>query len=191
MADGEAGVFHMLVTGAVECGHFPTYNNLYCKYTIVFGDHWTATAGIEEGVSQIASRSSHHPGEFVWNFPIDITLKSQLPRGWPQIVVAVYGLDMFGRDIVRGYGTCHLPVTAGHHTLKIPTFAPRPTTRLQHILGWFLGQRPEFYESTFVAAGEGREVVRVRSHGHVIVKCNVAFKDFHRLGFHNAPSNQN
>jgi B9 domain-containing protein 1 len=31
----------------------------------------------------------------------------------PQLVVSVYGLDIFGNDVVRGYGLCHLPIAAG------------------------------------------------------------------------------
>jgi hypothetical protein len=33
----------------------------------------------------------------------------------PQLVVSVYGLDTFGNDVVRGYGLCHLPISAGVH----------------------------------------------------------------------------
>jgi B9 domain-containing protein 1 len=45
----------------------------------------------------------------VWSFPIEITFKSTNIFGWPQIVVSVYGLDAFGRDVIRGYGCIHLP----------------------------------------------------------------------------------
>ena len=31
----------------------------------------------------------------------------------PQIVVSVYGLNVFGRDEVRGYGAIHLPIIPG------------------------------------------------------------------------------
>lgn len=31
----------------------------------------------------------------------------------PQIVVSVYGLNILGRDEVRGYGAIHLPITPG------------------------------------------------------------------------------
>ncbi len=35
-----------------------------------------------------------------------------MPPG-PQLVVSCYGLDSLGRDVVRGYGAIHLPLTAG------------------------------------------------------------------------------
>ena len=31
----------------------------------------------------------------------------------PQIVISVYGLNLLGRDEVRGYGAIHLPITPG------------------------------------------------------------------------------
>lgn len=29
--------------------------------------------------------------------------------------MSIYGLDLFGHDVIRGYGVCHLPLTTGHH----------------------------------------------------------------------------
>ncbi len=49
----------------------------------------------------------------MWNFPLDVTFKSTNPFGWPQLVVSVYGLDALGRDVVKGYGSIHLPTAAG------------------------------------------------------------------------------
>ena len=31
----------------------------------------------------------------------------------PQLVVSVYGYDVFGNDVPRGYGVIHLPITPG------------------------------------------------------------------------------
>ena len=47
-----------------------------------------------------------------------------------QLVVAIYGLDTFGNDVIRGYGAIHVPVFSnradkgGPHALKIPLFVP-------------------------------------------------------------------
>lgn len=49
----------------------------------------------------------------VWNFPLDITYKATNAFGWPQMVVSVYGLDAFGRDVIKGYGCMHLPTCSG------------------------------------------------------------------------------
>ena len=58
------------------------------------------------------------PGRLVWNFPLNITFKSTSPHGWPQLVLAVYGPDILGNDVVRGYGAVHAPLSPGRHTAR-------------------------------------------------------------------------
>ncbi|KAK7827413.1 hypothetical protein U0070_026619 [Myodes glareolus] len=60
---------------------FPEYDDLYCKYCFVYGQDWAPTAGLEEGISQIASKSQDVRQALVWNFPIDVTFKSTNPYG--------------------------------------------------------------------------------------------------------------
>lgn len=33
----------------------------------------------------------------------------------PQLIISIYGLDLFGHDVIRGYGVCHLPLETGFH----------------------------------------------------------------------------
>lgn len=44
-----------------------------------------------------------------------VNLSQRLSLG-PQLVLSVYGLDVFGNDVVRGYGICHVPIAAGKYT---------------------------------------------------------------------------
>ncbi|XP_033278650.2 B9 domain-containing protein 1 isoform X8 [Orcinus orca] len=62
---------------------FPEYDDLYCKYCFVYGQDWAPTAGLEEGISQITSKSQDARRALVWNFPIDVTFKSTNPYGCP------------------------------------------------------------------------------------------------------------
>uniref|UniRef100_A0A8C0F008 B9 domain-containing protein 1 n=1 Tax=Bubo bubo TaxID=30461 RepID=A0A8C0F008_BUBBB len=110
---------------------FPGFDDLYCKFCFVYGQDWVPTAGLEEGISQITSKSEVAPTTLVWNFPIDITFKSTNPSGWPQIVVSVYGPDFFGNDVVRGYGAFCAPHVCFRHTRTIAMFVPESTSRLQ------------------------------------------------------------
>jgi hypothetical protein len=64
----------------------------------------------------IASNAGPEP-LLVWNYPLDLTYKSTNAFGWPQIVVSVYGLDSFGRDVIKGYGCIHIPTCAGRWVL--------------------------------------------------------------------------
>jgi hypothetical protein len=70
---------HPLCLLFVRSLQFPEFDTLYCKVGFVYGADWTVLAGIEEGVSQVASRSHDGAGRFVWNFPIELTLRSTNP----------------------------------------------------------------------------------------------------------------
>ncbi|XP_035988057.1 B9 domain-containing protein 1 isoform X2 [Fundulus heteroclitus] len=143
--------------------------------------------GLEEGITQITSKSTQSH-RLIWNFPLEITFKSTNPSGWPQLVVSVYGPDVFGNDVVRGYGATHIPFTPGQHTRTIPMFVPEPTWRLQKFTGWLLGRRPEYTDPKVVAQGEGREVTRVRSQGFVTVSFHIMTKDMKKMGYDTGPS---
>ncbi|KAI8814131.1 B9 domain-containing protein, partial [Cladochytrium replicatum] len=148
--------------------------------------------GLREGITQIA-RSSVSRQLFishadisktcVWNFPIEITFKSHNPYGWPQIVFSLYGLDEFGRDVVRGYGAARVPVVPGRHTLYVDVYTPVATSPFNELLSWIRGKAPEFLDPTFVTKNSSREVTRVRSQGTVKLKLNVIVKDFDQLGY--------
>ncbi|KAF4514162.1 UNVERIFIED_CONTAM: hypothetical protein B566_EDAN019279 [Ephemera danica] len=101
----------------------------------------------------------------------------------PQLVISVYGSDIFGNDVVRGYGWCHVPFTSGSSTKRIPAFVPESTSQLQKFTAWLTGRRPEFVDPLVVAQGEGREYIRVRSQGFVHVRFNVLTKDLKKLGY--------
>ena len=67
-------------------------------------------------------------------------------------------------------------------------FVPESTSGLQAVVGWMLGRRPEFVDPRVVARGEGRDVTRVRSQGHVTVVWNIVTKDLAKLGYETSSS---
>ncbi|XP_071976031.1 B9 domain-containing protein 1 isoform X1 [Engystomops pustulosus] len=185
-------VFLLNVNGQIESAEFPEFDDLYCKYCYVYGHDWAPTSvstrraltsGVEEGISQIASKNRTSNRSIVWNFPIEITFKSTNPYGWPQIVVSIYGPDVFGNDVVRGYGAVHLPFTPGRHKKTIPVFVPDSSSKLQKFTSWITGHRPEFTDPKVVAHGDGREVTRVRSQGSLTLSFSVVTKDLKKLGY--------
>jgi B9 domain-containing protein 1 len=121
--------------------------------------------------------------EVIWNFPIDITFKSTNVHGWPRIAITVYGADYLGRDIVRGYSSCLVPLSAGNHVLNCEMYTPLATSSYNQTMSWLLGNPPEFYDTKFVCQGEGREVTRVKSTGTVLAKINVLTKGMSALGY--------
>ncbi|XP_064479312.1 B9 domain-containing protein 1-like [Ornithodoros turicata] len=109
---------------------------------------------------------------------------SSLRRGeGPQLVVAVYGLDSFGNDVVRGYGAVHVPPIPGTHKKALHMFVPESSSFLQKLTSWVTGRRPEFIDFKTAARGEGREVTRTSSNGVVNVVFNVVSKDMKKYGY--------
>merc|ERR1711988_1798903 len=144
---------------------------------------WNVIEGQSEGISQMARKSSGQNRRVVWNFPLDIAFKSTNAFGWPQLVISVYGMDFWTRDVIRGYGRVHLPISPGRYTKYIRLFAPAPSSYMQGLMSAIQGNPPEFVSSSFIAEGEGREAVRVNSEGLVKVQFNVVTKDMSSFGY--------
>ncbi|CAF1544827.1 unnamed protein product, partial [Didymodactylos carnosus] len=108
----------------------------------------------------------------------------------PQLVLSGYGLDVFGHDVVRGYGATHIPITPGRHKVRIPLFVPRSTSLFHQFLAWMLGRRPEFVDPKVVAFNSGREMTRVRSQGYINLTFNVVTKDLQALGYRTESSDR-
>lgn len=64
-------------------------------------------------------------GEAVWNFPIDLALKSTCAFGWPRLALSVYAVDSLGRDGVVGYGSVLIPPAPGQHERWVYMYAPK------------------------------------------------------------------
>ncbi|XP_070379235.1 B9 domain-containing protein 1-like isoform X3 [Dermacentor albipictus] len=118
--------------------------------------------GVEEGISQVARKSRDARRHFVWNFPIEITYRSSNVSGWPQLSLAVYGLDAFANDVVRGYGAVHVPPISGTHRKSVALFVPDSSSTMHKLTSWLTGRRPEFVDPKVVARGEGREDAEIR-----------------------------
>ncbi|MEW5301411.1 MAG: hypothetical protein WDW38_009626 [Sanguina aurantia] len=175
--------FTILATGSIESAEIPDCDNAYAKFQLVAGEDWTLASGLEEGITQAARVSSGPDQLLVWNFPLDIIYRATNAFGWPQLVVSVYGLDTFGRDVIKGYGCVHLPTCAGRYQLKLRLFKPRSASMLQTFASWMSGMPAEFSDPRFPSYGEGREVTRVTSAGHVNVNINLLAKDMELFGY--------
>ena len=131
----------------------------------------------------MARKSSGQNRKVVWNFPLDISFKSTNAYGWPQIVISVYGMDYMSRDVIKGYGRVHIPITPGRYTRYVRLFSPAASSWMQGFTSWLNGEPPEFVNSSFIAGGEGREAVRVESAGLIKVQFNVVTKDMSAFGY--------
>lgn len=175
--------FLISVNGQIQSAVFPYFEDIYCKYCFVCGPDWIVISGIEEGISQISKKGRDEEQSFVWNLPLNIVFKSTNPFGWPQLVISAYGLDVFGNEVVRGYGVCHVPISPGHFEKKIPMFVPESTSLIQKFTSWLTGRRPEFTDPRILTQGDAREVARVRSQGEINVIFDTVVRGLQPLGY--------
>ncbi|GBF90328.1 hypothetical protein Rsub_02434 [Raphidocelis subcapitata] len=167
--------FTVMATGQLESGDIPDCDTAYCKFEVVTGEDWQLLDGMETGITQVLN-SAGPDRMLVWNFPLDVTYKSTNAFGWPQVVVSVYGVDAWGRDVVKGYGSMHLPTCPGRYELCVRLYRPRSASLLQTFLSWLTGMPAEFADPRFPAYGPGREVTRVVSSGSVNIQVNLLTK---------------
>lgn len=179
----QATSFVVACTGQIEWCEMLGKDNLFCRYVVEHGGDWSVIEGQKEGISQMARKSSGQNRRVVWNFPIDISFKSTNAFGWPQLVISVSGMDLFSRDVIRGYGRVHIPISPGRYTKYVRLFRPAPSSWLQGVMSWIQGEPPEFVNTSFIAEGEGREAVRVNSEGLVKIQFNVMTKDMATFGY--------
>mmetsp|Transcript_15395 Transcript_15395/g.29000 ORF Transcript_15395/g.29000 Transcript_15395/m.29000 type:complete len:222 (+) Transcript_15395:1665-2330(+) len=181
--------FHVYLTGQIEeASDFQCpVTNLYCQYCLSYGEDWRVVHGVTSSVTQMAYSQE---GRIVWNFPIELALRSTNAYGWPRICFALYGLDFFGRDVVRGYGSLLIPTFPGRHELTVEMYRPVSGSKCHEFMNWWRGTIPEYYETTFTARSEGRELTRVMTDGRINVILNVMTKDMEKFGFTNARNNR-
>ncbi len=135
--------FQVSAYGHIESGDFRGIDNLYCKYTFHFGPSWKVLQGVDTGISQMSVIRGAGDNNVIWNFPLEITFKSVTAYGWPRLIVSVYGIDTLGRDVVRGYGTIHVPTTQGHYTRYVNMFTPIPSSYWSTFIAWAFGAQHE------------------------------------------------
>mmetsp|Transcript_32569 Transcript_32569/g.52911 ORF Transcript_32569/g.52911 Transcript_32569/m.52911 type:complete len:271 (+) Transcript_32569:66-878(+) len=183
--------FYLSVNGAIEGCQIPEGDHLYVRYALVYGKDWSFVHGMETGTSQIAKRPAGADPVFVWNHPIDFTLKSTNAFGWPRLVVSVIGHSMMGNEVIKGYSSMLLPTTEGRHVRYSSLYTPKSSSLCRRITSWIMATPPEFFEPTFVAQGTGREVTRVTSSGTVKIVVNVISKHMSKLGYNSHGNNSN
>ncbi len=143
-AEDSESSFVVQVIGQVDTGAFEDKDYLYCRYCFTYGSDWEILSGLDNGLSQTACRNAlSADNAVVWNFPVDVSFKSTNVHGWPRIALSVYGIDYFGRDVVRGYGSVPVPLQPGVHKLEVEMFRPLSSSSLNSVLSWLMGNPPE------------------------------------------------
>uniref|UniRef100_A0A0N4ZYA2 B9 domain-containing protein 1 n=1 Tax=Parastrongyloides trichosuri TaxID=131310 RepID=A0A0N4ZYA2_PARTI len=174
--------FLVVVNGSIKNAIFHQTRSMYIKYNFVFGPDWSFVTGIDEGISCTGYKVKNKP-EITFNTLLQATFSSTNPYKWPQIIFSCYGYDMFGHDIIIGYGSVHIPTTPGVTELTVPMFVPQASSGINKLIGVLTGKRAEFTDYRVVGSSEGRDMIRVSTQGLINVKFNVIIKDLKKLGF--------
>lgn len=174
--------------GSIDVGHFDSCNDVYLKYSIVFGPDWILSSGSDVGVSQISRyrQVQANRREFVWNQPVSASFRSYNCFGWPQIILCAYYFDTFGNDQILGYGCAYLPVSSfsPSNTKQIVTiYAPQSTSTLRRFISWILGRKPELIASNLFARGDCRSLLHMDAIGEVELSFNMISSNLANNGY--------
>ncbi|KAK6029942.1 B9 protein [Ostertagia ostertagi] len=130
--------FLLLINGHIESAEFPEIPSICVKYSMSYGPDWKHVAGSTEGLSATCFR--------------------------PQLVFSCYGNDLFGHDVVRGYGALPIPTIPGSGKR-----ASSWSTRAQ------------------IRRGQSTHATRVTTQGKLVVRVDVILKDMGKFGFQTVP----
>jgi hypothetical protein len=148
---------------------------LYAKYTFKAGYNWSLVAGSEIGETFQAGvdYTLHAPLEQ----PIDLNYAAKSVRGWPKMMVEVWGVDSSKKSHLCGYGVMTIPVQSGHHKITIHCWRP-VTSYSDKVLGTY----PELEHKDILLSSQNRYGLKSESAGTVHVEVDVILKDFQLHG---------
>jgi B9 domain-containing protein 1 len=186
---GQGDGFRVYISGRVESGQFLDVESLTCMYDFTHGADWTLEQGSESGETQRSRNVRGHMDDAsaAWNFPIDLVYHSTNVHGWPRVVLTCRD----DRRVLVGYGTCHIPCSAGTYTRYARVFAPTESSPIQRLVAWLTGEPAEYFNPRLPASNFGREVTRTKSHGVVKLQITVSTSGMERHGYSESKGHQN
>uniref|UniRef100_A0A2M4BZW5 B9 domain-containing protein 1 n=1 Tax=Anopheles marajoara TaxID=58244 RepID=A0A2M4BZW5_9DIPT len=186
LTSGESeSFFHLTVTGQLESAHFPMGpdgDGLFCRYDIVAGPDWELMSGLSSAVTQSARTDSDYR-TVVFNMPIEFTMKSTNPYGWPQIIFSLYGANMWNVETNRGYARvfCPLSGTDSEHVLRAPLFIPKYANACSAAMSWITGVNPEMRDPKILSDGSKHKGLSSETYGELVVRLQTISRGSSRM----------
>uniref|UniRef100_A0A904A650 B9 domain-containing protein 1 n=1 Tax=Anopheles quadriannulatus TaxID=34691 RepID=A0A904A650_ANOQN len=186
LTSGESeSFFHLTVTGQLESAHFPMGpdgGGLFCRYDIVAGPDWELVSGLRSAVTQSARTESDYR-TVVFNMPVEFTMKSINPHGWPQIVFSLYGANIWNVETNRGYARVHCPLsgTGSERTLRAPLFIPKYSNLCSAAMSWLSGVNPELRDPKILADGSKHKGLACETYGELVVRLQAISRGSSRM----------
>ncbi|XP_058456944.1 B9 domain-containing protein 1 [Malaya genurostris] len=163
--------FHLAVTGQLESAYFPLGpdgSSLFCRYDVVAGPDWEMVSGMRSGITQSA-KAERDFRTVVFNMPLEFTMKSTNPHGWPQIVFSLYGNNFWNVETNRGYARVHCPLSGTNCTLRAPLLVPKFSNIWSAAVSWITGINPEMRDPKVLADGSKHKGLASDAYGKVVV----------------------
>lgn len=181
--DGES-FFHLAVTGQLESAYFPMGpdgGSLFCRYDVVAGPDWELVSGMRSGITQSAQPEEDYR-TVVFNMPLEFTMKSTNPYGWPQVVFSLYGNNFWNVETNRGYGRVHCPLSGMKRTVRAPLFVPKFSNIWSAAMSWLTGVNPEMRDPKILADGSKHKGLACESYGELVVSLQAISRGCSRMG---------
>ena len=176
--------FYIGVSGQIVGGDFNDADGIAVKYQFVYDTPWSIEKGNTIGISQHSYKSQGINKRVVWNFPFEISFKSNKIVNWPQIVLYCSHKDFAGREVMVAYGSVHVPIQPGIHWRNVKMFKPKWTSYVDSWIGWLTGKKLEYIDAPkSIAKGEGRVLTRVKPYGILKINFQITEKNFTIQGY--------
>ena len=165
---------------------------LYCRSSLVHGPDWTLStfsgehANTIDVITQMSERLPGPQPKFVWNTPFEFAATATSVTGWPQVAFSVFAAEgaASGGNCV-GYARCHVPLTAGRHTLQLSVMQPVQSTSSRQLLSLVSGHKTELRDAPgFLCHCQDRAVVTAKPlSGKLTVSFDVAISGRTAMGY--------
>lgn len=160
-------------------------NDFYSvKWDLVVQGNWKLESGIPTGVTHSAGPSDFGDKTIYFNSIARYDLSTTNLQDFPQLLLTVYGLDFFGRAIVKGYGCFHLPFHEGVSNKRVMIFRPVGSHWMTDLFGTLFGKNPEYIDPVkTLVKGIGRKYTSVKPIGQINIKFISRGKNLAKHGF--------
>lgn len=114
--------------------------NIFVEYVVDLPDGWFTEIpdDLLNGATQKCYPDRNDVAHISCPFQFDLNCDKE-DGSWPQLLVRVVSIDIFGSQKVEGYGVKPLPRFPGRTKLEIITLCEVPTTPIDKLSEYFLG----------------------------------------------------
>ena len=143
----------------------------------VYGPNFTLIDGKDKGET-FQNVASNEENFVSFDHPLNLNFKCRSVKGWPKLMLEVWGTDSDNRNSLIGYSCNFIPFLNGNISLKCYTWRPENSV----LKSFFLGITKEFESKSIISSNEEKFQLNTVSTGYVTVELDIIIKDFELHG---------